>query len=249
MTQPLFYSIDVTGAVTDQLVALDAASSGHAIRSHRLTTQDPLLVSDGKGTLAHAVIETSDPQQAIVRINTVTVQPPPALHINLVQALAKGDRDLMAAEMATEIGVDSVTPWQAHRSIVRIRDDRAHKHLAKWQAKLQAAAQQSRRAFIPTLQDPVSAEHIAMLHQPTQGHQVIVLHEDGHDNITDVVATLADVHTLHVVVGPEGGVTPEELTAVQAVGGKAVKIGGNVMRASTAGPVAIALLNQLTNRW
>lgn len=249
MTDPLFYTAGVTGASTDQLVSLDAASSGHAIRSQRLTTQDPILLSDGNGTLAHGIIETADTQHTTVRVNTVTVQPPPAVRINLVQALAKGDRDLMAIEMATEIGVDSVTPWQAQRSIVRIRGDRAAKHRAKWQTKLQAAAQQSRRARIPELFDSVVAEHIATLHQPAQGHQVMVLHEDGQDTIADVTANLTNIHTVHIVVGPEGGVAPDELTAVRSAGGTAVKIGPNVMRASTAGPVAIAVLNQLMKRW
>lgn len=250
MTQPLFYSADATGVTAQQTVTLDAAASAHAIRSQRLITGDPVLVSDGRGTLAEGMIEDADPKGATVRVGAVTLVEPPALRINLVQALAKADRDLLAAEMATEVGVDSVTPWQARRSIVRLRPERSAKTLAKWEAKLQAAAQQARRAYIPALGKPVVADDIANLHAPERGHYVVVLHEAGHEQLADVAATLQGAATtIHLVVGPEGGVADEELAAVTAAGGSAVKIGAHVMRASTAGPIAIALVNQCFNRW
>ena len=91
---------------------------------------------------------------------------------------------------------------------------------------------------------------IAQLHAPQEGHHLIVLHEDGHDDLSNVVETLPETATcLHLAVGPEGGVTPDELAAVQQTGGSVVQLGPHVMRASTAGPVAIALLNHLLNRW
>lgn len=249
MTRPLFYSPHVAGVQAHDVVTLDPATSGHAIRSQRLQVNDPVLVSDGAGTLADGVIEIADARSTTIRITQVTVQRPPGVRINLVQALAKADRDLLAAEMATELGIDCVTPWQAQRSIVRIRAERAEKTLAKWQSKLQAAAQQSRRASIPELGDPLVATEVASLHDPSQGQHVLVLHEDGTTTLDQAVATMTQVKTLHVVVGPEGGVAPEELTAIENAGGAAVKIGGNVLRASTAGPVAVALLNQIFDRW
>ena len=250
MTHPLFYSSEVTGAVSGHTVHLNAASSAHAIRSQRLTPSDPVLISDGAGTLAEGTIETADSQRTGIRVETVAVHAPPAVRINLVQALAKGDRDLLAAEMATEIGVDAVTPWQAQRSIVRIRPERLVKTRAKWHAKLHSAAQQARRAFIPELGQLLEATTIAQLHAQEQGAHVVVLHEDGQETLQGAVDTMPEtVRVIHLVVGPEGGVSPDELAAVQAVGGSIVKIGTNVMRASTAGPVAIALLNQMFNRW
>lgn len=249
MTDPLFYSAEVTGALPEQVIALDADTSSHAIRSQRLTANHPVLVSDGVGTIATGSIQRPDPKSTSIRINSVTVHQPPKIHINLVQALAKADRDMLAAEMATEIGVDSVTPWQAQRSIVRLRSDLVAKTKAKWQAKLQAAAQQSRRAYIPELREPIIGEQITQLHTPAKGHHVLVLHEEGNYSITEAAATLPQLDTLHIVVGPEGGVSPEELAAVRSVGAAAVQIGHNIMRASTAGPVAIALLNEYFNRW
>lgn len=231
------------------VVTLDAAASGHAVRSQRLETGDAVLLSDGVGTLAEGTITQGNPQRTTVLISAVEVQTPPAVRINLVQALAKGDRDLLAAEMATEIGVDSVTPWQAQRSIVRLRAERATKTLAKWDAKLHAAAQQSRRAFIPQLHEPVYGDGIAALQDTARGQHVVVLHEDGQHDLSDVLDRVEGLHTIHLVVGPEGGVAPEELAAVEGAGGSAVRIGANVLRASTAGPVAITLINQFLNRW
>lgn len=250
MTHPLFYSPEATGAVAGQTVHLNAASSAHAIRSQRLSLSDPVLVSDGAGTLAEGTIASADTQRTGIRVETVAVQAAPAVRINLVQALAKGDRDLLAAEMATEIGVDTMTPWQAQRSIVRIRPERLGKTRAKWQAKLHGAAQQARRAFIPELGHLLEAASIAALHAPEDGAHIVVLHEDGTQSLQDAVDAMPEtLRIIHLVVGPEGGVAPDELAAVEAVGGSTVKIGTNVMRASTAGPVAIALLNQMFNRW
>lgn len=250
MTLPLFYSPDVTGKSPGDLVHLDAATSAHAIRSQRLGVGDPLMVSDGAGTLAHGTITSADPQSAAIVVATLEVQPGPAVRINLVQALAKGDRDLMAVEMATEVGVDAITPWQAQRSIVRIRLERAAKMRAKWQAKLQAAAQQSRRAYIPTLQPAVEGTGIADLHAPNANHHLMVLHEDAPSTMREVIMALPKTPAeVHLVVGPEGGVSPEELAAVEQAGGSIVQLGPTVMRASTAGPVAIGLLNHFLARW
>lgn len=250
MTHPLFYSSEITGAVSGDTVYLDSAGSAHAIRSQRLTTDDPVLVSDGAGTLGQGTIALADPQRAAIRVTAVTVTSGPSIGVNLVQALAKGDRDLLAAEMATEVGVDAVTPWQAQRSIVRIRPERATKTQAKWQAKLQAAAQQSRRAFIPQLHSMVHGSAVAHLHDPQEGQHLIVLHEDGQDDLTTVVDTFPESTSwVHLAVGPEGGVASEELAAVEQAGANVVRLGSHVMRASTAGPVAIALLNHLLNRW
>lgn len=250
MTHPLFYSPEVAGAVTGATVFLDSDGSAHAVRSQRLTTGDPVLVSDGAGTLAHGTITRADPQRAGIHLTSVTVHSSPLVEINLIQALAKGDRDLLAAEMATEVGVDAVTPWQAQRSIVRIRPERAAKTQAKWQAKLRAAAQQSRRAFIPGLHPVVQGSAIAQLHAPQEGQHLVVLHEDGQDDFDGVVDALPEATScVHLAVGPEGGITDEELAAVEQAGGSVVKLGPHVMRASTAGPVGIALLNHLLKRW
>lgn len=250
MTHPLFYNPEITEARPGETVYLDAESSAHAIRSMRLNTTDPVLISDGAGTLAVGVIESADPRRAGVQVEEITVQASPAVRITLVQALAKGDRDLLAAEMATEIGVDAVTPWQAQRSIVRIRPERSAKTQTKWQTKLRSAAQQSRRAFIPKLHPLVHATSIAELHAPQNGHQLIVLHEDGPVGLQTALDAMPDtIKEIHLAVGPEGGVAPDELTAVQEVGASVVKLGSTVMRASTAGPAAIAVLNQLFDRW
>ncbi|GAA4109734.1 16S rRNA (uracil(1498)-N(3))-methyltransferase [Enteractinococcus coprophilus] len=249
MTHPLFYSAHVAGVHAHDVVDLDEPTSGHAIRSQRLQVGDPVLLSDGHGTLASGVIEVADPRTARVRVTSVSVQYSPSVRINLVQALAKGDRDLLAAEMATELGVDTVTPWQSQRSIVRIRTERAEKMLTKWRSKLHAAAQQSRRAIIPKLEDPLITTDVARLHNAQDGQHVVVLHEDGVTNIEQAVVEMSGVQTIHLVVGPEGGVAPEELAAIENAGGTAVKIGDNVLRSSTAGPVAITLLNQIFKRW
>src|SRR5699024_7052783 len=137
-----------------------------------------------------------------------------------------------------EIGVDSVTPWQAQRSIVRLRSDRVAKTKAKWQAKLQAAAQQSRRAYIPELREPIIGEQITQLHTPAKGHHVLALHEEGNYSITKTASTLQQLDTLNMLVGSDGAVSPENQATFCSVGAAAVQIGHTIMRASSISPVA-----------
>src|SRR5699024_3275486 len=141
-----------------------------------------VLISDGLGTLAEGTLEDASPQRTTIRVRQVTVSQRQEAQVNLVQALAKGDRDRLAADMSSEGGGDRVTRWQARRCIVLLPLERATKTLAKWEAKLKAAAQQARRAYVPTLGQPLFAEEIATLHSPQDGHYVIVLHEDGREN-------------------------------------------------------------------
>ena len=85
----------------------------------------------------------------------LAVEPQPGIRLVLVQALAKGDRDELATETATELGIDAVIPWQSERSIVRWKGDRAAKAHAKWQSVVTAAAKQARRAWIPEVRSVV----------------------------------------------------------------------------------------------
>lgn len=249
MTDHLFYASPGALTAAGSEVTLDADTSRHAISSMRLGKGGTLLVADGEGWIGSATVLNPDSRQAVVRIDDLHQEPQPDLEINLVQALAKGDRDLMAVQMATEIGVDAVTAWQAERSIVRIRPERAAKLQAKWAATVKTAAQQARRARIPYLHDPVTGTGIADLHDPATGKIVVVLHEDGTQTLESGLQSFSQAQQLNIVVGPEGGVTDAELEAARQAGASVVRIGRNVMRSSTAGPVAISLLQQMLGRW
>ena len=184
-----------------------------------------------------------------LRVEQVDVEPVPAVVVTLVQALAKGDRDEMAIEAATEVGVDAIIPWQAERSVVVWRGDRAAKSRARWVSTVRAATKQARRCRIPDVEVPLSTKQLAARTRAVvaAGGTVAVLHEEA----TAALATvpLPDSGEVLVVVGPEGGISEAEVALLTDAGGVLARLGPHVLRTSTAGPVAIAHLSERLGRW
>jgi len=187
-----------------------------------------------------------------LRVRAVVVEPVPAPRLLLVQALAKGDRDELAIEAATEVGADGVVPWQAERSIVVWRGDRAAKSRARWLGTVRTAAKQARRAHVPVVD--VALASAALVRRAREvveaGGAVLVLHEEATTPLAAAAlpAPGAPADVL-VVVGPEGGIAERELADLVDAGAQPVLLGPHVLRTSTAGPVALALLAQRLGRW
>lgn len=170
----------------------------------------------------------------------------------LVQALAKGDRDIQAIEMATELGAHGIVPWSADRSIVRWKMERAAKAHAKWQNTVKAAAKQSRRALLPPVYQLHSTADLADLAQELGERALfLLLHEQANYRLSQALAEhlTAEVEEVYFVVGPEGGISPRELELLEQAGAHTVLLGPEVLRSSTAGAAAISALNVALGRW
>ena len=244
MTAPLFFADDLAGARVGDLVLLGGDEGRHAAIVRRLGVGEPLQLADGAGLVLAGVVETVDGPSLQVRVQQVRREAEPAPAFTLVQALAKGDRDDQAIEAATELGVDVIVPWQADRSIVQWRGARGDRALDKWRGVVRAAAKQSRRATIPVVEAPVDSKGLAR--RTSMGRLTLVLHEEASTPISAVDLPV-DGEVL-VVVGPEGGISPTELDALTAAGGISVRLGNTVLRSSSAGPAALAVLLART-RW
>jgi 16S rRNA (uracil1498-N3)-methyltransferase len=174
---------------------------------------------------------------------SATDRPSPAFTV--VQALPKGDRGELAVEVLTEVGVDVVVPWAAARSVAVWKGERAVKSHAKWQATAREAGKQSRRSWLPTVSPLASTDAVRDL---VDGADLaVVLHEDATIPLSGVEVPVAG--RVVVVVGPEGGIAPEELAVLEAAGALTVRLGDEVLRTSTAGVVAVAALLSRTDRW
>jgi 16S rRNA (uracil1498-N3)-methyltransferase len=167
----------------------------------------------------------------------------PAPTITLVQALAKGDRDELAVQAATELGVDAVVPWAASRSVSRWEGAKVAKGRERWASIVREAAKQSIRAWTPEVRELATTKQVAAL---TAGARVLVLEPDAEEPLTGIAP---DGRDLVLVVGPEGGITPQELEAFRAAGAELVRLGETVLRTSTAGPAALAVMNARLGRW
>jgi 16S rRNA (uracil1498-N3)-methyltransferase len=210
----------------------------------RIGVGEPVLVTDGVGHRAEAVVESVGVGTLRLRLRAIMLERQPDSRFVLVQALAKGDRAEQAIEAATELGVDEVVPWQAARSIVVWRGERAGKSLRKWESVVLAATKQSRRTRVPLVSG--LADQAAVIARIESAALALVLHEDAQQPLVGLA--LPESGDVVVIVGPEGGVAPDELSAFLAAGAVAVRLGPTVLRSSSAGPAALAVLSA-AGRW
>jgi 16S rRNA (uracil1498-N3)-methyltransferase len=235
-TPPLFFAdADVLrDSSTGGRFLLDGAEGHHAAAVRRLRVGERLDLSDGAGLVCAAEVAAVAPHAIEARILSRTRLSPATPRLTVVQALAKGDRDQRAVETLTEVGVDTILPWQASRSVVR------------WRATAREAAKQARRPVLPDIPDAVElAGVVARLSSPAAFG--VVLHEAA-DRPLARLAVPRDGEIV-LVVGPEGGLTEDELAAFDAAGATAYRLGPTVLRTSTAGTVAAAVLLAGCGRW
>lgn len=240
MSRPVFLAPDVRG----EHVVLDGAEGRHAATVRRLRAGEAVDVVDGRGTRATGSVVEVARDRVVVAVERVEVEPAHPLRVVLVQALAKGDRGELAVELATETGVDAVVPWQAERCVVRWAGDRTAKGVERWRATAREAAKQSRRSRVPDVEDVVTT---AALTGRVAGRTALVLHESAELRLAD--APLPEAGELLLVVGPEGGVSDAELHALATAGAVAVRLGPTVLRTSTAGAAAVAVVSARSGRW
>lgn len=246
MTAPLFW-VDagaLAGAVPGSSVLVEGAEARHAVTVRRIAVGEQVIVADGDGAAIVGDVESADPAALVVRVEARRDEPAPTLRLVIVQALAKGGRDESAVEAATELGIDEVIPWEAERSIVRWKGPKVAKAHQKWVNVVVAAAKQSRRARTPEVAQPTSAKEL--VHRVADSAATFVLHEDATEPLAG--ATLPATGDVLLVVGPEGGISPGEIDALVAAGARPVRLGPGVLRSSTAGPAAIAVLSA-ASRW
>lgn len=245
MGLPVFLG-PVTGAAAGDRVRVEGDEARHAVVVRRTRVGEQVVLTDGAGTAATGEVVDAQRASLLVELTDVRREDRASPHVTVVQAIPKGERAELAVEVLTEVGVDRVVPWAAARCVGVWRGERAEKSLAKWRAAAREAAKQSRRSWLPEVwPQATTADVVALLEQADLG---VVLHEAA----TTAFAALpvADVGSVVVVVGPEGGLTDDEVATFAAVAGThVVTVGRSVLRTSTAGVVAVAALLSRTPRW
>ncbi|MCK0117489.1 16S rRNA (uracil(1498)-N(3))-methyltransferase [Isoptericola sp. S6320L] len=258
MSAPVFLSTDDLSRVAPgEVFVLGGDEGRHAGVVQRRGPGESLDVVDGAGTRLRAVVDSVDGSDVRLRVAERVTEPAPAVVLTLVQALAKGDRDHLAVEAAVEVGVDAVVPWQADRSVVVWRGPRAAKSRARWESTVRSAVKQARRAWLPAVSEHVTTKQLAARTREVvgAGGVVVVLHEEATTALAEVAlpapgaGSPAAAPELLVVVGPEGGIGEAELASLADAGATAARLGPHVLRTSTAGPVAVALLSERLGRW
>ncbi|WP_424445718.1 16S rRNA (uracil(1498)-N(3))-methyltransferase [Microbacterium sp. CH-015] len=226
-------------------IVITGAEAHHAAAVRRVRVGEEVTVGDGRGLWLEAVVTDVAPKRVVAAVTARTSHPAAAPRLVLVQALAKGDRDELAIQAATELGVDEIVPWQAARSVSRWDQAKAAKGVARWQTIVREAAKQAHRAWVPVVSAPFSTAQLAA----RAASRMLVLEPTASVPLSGVALAPDDARDLVLVVGPEGGIAPEELVALADAGATAARLGTTVLRTSTAGPAALAVLNARLGRW
>ncbi|MBI5161002.1 MAG: 16S rRNA (uracil(1498)-N(3))-methyltransferase [Micrococcales bacterium] len=223
-------------------VRLDGDEARHAVHVARARVGERLAIGDGAGRVALGIVTGVADAELRLEVEELRIEPVPNPELWLVQALAKGDRDELAIQAATELGASGIVPWAAERSVTRWEGPKAAKAHARWAAIVREAAKQAIRSRVPVVAPLARLGDLARM-----PGAVLVLEPTASASISSV--DLPTEGRIALVVGPEGGVTPRELDALSAVGAVPVRLGPEVLRTSTAGPAALTALNLRLGRW
>lgn len=248
MTAPVFFMAPaaLADAVAGSTIRLEGSEGRHAAGVRRMAAGEHVDVVDGEGRRVRGVVTGVSGRSALdVEVLGIDDEPRPTPWLTVVQALAKGDRGELAVELLTEVGVDEIVPWSAAHSVARWSAERAERGWRRWSDARVAAAKQSRRARFPELAPLADTAEVAA--RLADADVALVLHEAAGIGLVDIDASA--VRSIVVVVGPEGGIADDELATFESVGARSVRLGPGVLRTSSAGMAAAAVLLASTGRW
>ncbi|PRZ31389.1 16S rRNA (uracil1498-N3)-methyltransferase [Antricoccus suffuscus] len=240
---PVFYIGTIPPGATS--LTLDGDEGLHAAKVRRIRVGEQIRIADGAGAFADCAVESVAARTLVARVVRHGADPVRRPTITVVQALPKADRGSLAVELLTEAGVDEIVPWQSRNCVARWSDpQKAARGVAKWAVTAREAAKQSRRTRVPIIAPLISTRELL---QRAKDQRTIVLHESATASLMQ--QSFSGVSDLMVIVGPEGGVSPDEVADLRGVGACVVHLGPEVLRTSSAGLAAVAVISALTGRW
>ena len=218
----------------------DNEDANHAIRVLRMSTGTIFNLSDGSGSWAQVQVLTVAKKSMQVKVLETGHQNPLDTHFTVIQAIPKGDRIKESIEMCTEGGADRIVMWKAARSIGK-SDDK----IEKLQTTAREASKQSRRFRIPEVIGVAATN--AVVDQIAQADLAIVFHESANMKVSELV--VPGCKKVAIIIGPEGGLTDEEVDTFAAAGAKVALMGRPVLRSAHAGLAALSAVNTALSVW
>ena len=245
MSRPVYVQEFPTPPTVGEVIELTGDEGRHAVSVKRTGVGEQIELVDGHGTRAVITVTgVSGKDRLTGVVDCAANEPASRPTVTVIQALPKAARSELTVDLLTQAGADVIVPWQAGRSVANW-GKKQDKGLAKWRAAARAAAKQSRRSRIPEI-TPV-ADQAAVVALIQAAPLALMLHEDATGKITD--QPVAQVDSVVLIIGPEGGISPAELDAFTAAGAHPVRLGPEVLRTASAGMVALAALGAVTDRW
>lgn len=246
MVEPLFRTEFATEPAAGLAVTLGGSEGKHAVNVRRMRIGEGIQLSDGRGLRVRGTVSALGNNSLTVAIDSVIRETEPTVGLTIIQALAKGDRDELSIQAATELGCAGVIPWQADRSISKWEGPKIAKSVDRWQTIVAEAAKQSLRVFEPKVAQPISSKQLNA--SVGDFDLVLVLDPTAEAGLGSLEISPSQ-KSVAIVVGPEGGISDSELSALEQAGAKRVHLGEPILRTSTAGVAAIAVIQAKLGLW
>lgn len=245
MSLPVHLVPGLAGVGVGSEVSVEGDEAHHAVAVRRLRVGEQVVLTDGAGTSVQGRVASTGKRVFAVSVESVRADDAPQPAVVVVQAIPKGDRGELAVEVLTEVGVAEIVPWAAARSVAVWKGERATKSVARWRSTAREAAKQARRPWFPAVAELASTDDVVAL--IAAADLAVVLHEEASLPLASI--RIPNAGRIVVVVGPEGGLSDEEVSAFVEAGAVSVRLGAEVLRTSTAGVAAVAVLLARTARW
>ena len=246
MVEPLFRTEFSTPPAAGLAVTLGGSEGKHAVNVRRMRVGEGIQLSDGRGLRVRGKVASLGNSSLSVSVDSVTQEANPTVCLTIIQALAKGDRDELSIQAATELGCWGVIPWQADRSISKWEGPKIAKSVDRWQTIVSEAAKQSLRVFEPRVAQPINSKQLVSA--VADFDLVLVLDPTAEIGLGSLQFA-PDVKNVAIVVGPEGGISDHELEALEAAGARRFHLGEPILRTSTAGVAAISVIQAKLGLW
>ena len=217
--------------------SFNSEDANHAIKVLRIEVGEIFRVSDGNGGWANVQVNEVTKRSLETTVLEVGRQEPLEIKFTVVQALPKSDRAKEAVELLTEAGADVIVPWLANRSISRTEV------ISKFATTAREASKQSRRLFIPQLHETVKEKGVVELIK--NADLALVFHESAQVKLSEIITPQTRAKNVVIVIGPEGGITEEELATFAAAGAHVAGLGRPILRSAHAGLAALSAVNSL----
>lgn len=217
--------------------SFNSEDANHAIKVLRIEVGEIFRVSDGNGGWANVQVNEVTKRSLETTVLEVGRQEPLEIKFTVVQALPKSDRAKEAVELLTEAGADVIVPWLANRSISRTEV------ISKFATTAREASKQSRRLFIPQLHETVKERGVVELIKGAD--LALVFHESAQVKLSEIITPQTKAKNVVIVIGPEGGITEEELASFAAAGAHVAGLGRPILRSAHAGLAALSAVNSL----
>jgi 16S rRNA (uracil1498-N3)-methyltransferase len=217
--------------------SFNSEDANHAIKVLRIEVGEIFRVSDGVGGWANVQVTEVTKRSLETTVLEVGRQEPLEIKFTVVQALPKSDRAKEAVELLTEAGADVIVPWLANRSISRTEV------ISKFATTAREASKQSRRLFIPQLHETVKEKGVIELIKSAD--LALIFHESAQVKLSEIITPQTKAKNVVIVIGPEGGITEEELAAFSAAGAHVAGLGRPILRSAHAGLAALSAVNSL----